>query len=219
MSDRPEGTRREPALPDDDDWFATPDDWFSPESPGGAAPSEPLEEPLWFEDVDEQPPPPGPPGLGQRQVTVVVAVVAIVAVIGIGILAVRWIGGSNNSETPPVTSPVTTAVTTPVTTPTTTATTTQTTTTTSTSTSTTPTTTVSEVPTGQTLRPGMTGSSVLALQQALTQLGYDPGGADGNYGNGTTQAVKEFQAAQSLTQDGIAGPTTLQAINAQLAKG
>ena len=54
---------------------------------------------------------------------------------------------------------------------------------------------------------------MLALQGALTQLGYDPGGADGNYGSGTTQAVKEFQAAQGLTQDGIAGPATLTAIN------
>jgi len=216
VSDRPHGTRREPALPDEDDWFATPDDWFSPQGPT-APPGEP-EEPLWHEEVDEPPPPPGPPGLGQRQATVVIAVVAIVAVIALGILAVRWIGGSDNTETPPVTTP---AVTTgPATTQaTTTQATTTTSTTTTSTTTTTPTTTVSEVPTGQTLRPGMSGSSVLALQQALTQIGYDPGGADGKYGAGTTQAVKEFQAAQGLTQDGVAGPTTLQSINAQLAKG
>lgn len=209
MSDRPDGPRREPALPDEDDWFATPDDWFSTQ--GTDAPVGEADEPLWYEDVEEPPPAPGPPGLGQRQVTVVVAVVAIVAVIALGILAVRWIGGSDSTETPPVTTPATTTA------PTTTATTTRATTTTSTTT--TPTGTVTEVPTGQTLRPGMTGSSVLALQQALTQLGYDPGGADGKYGNGTTQAVKEFQAAKSLTQDGVAGPATLTAINAQLAKG
>jgi Putative peptidoglycan binding domain len=210
VSDRPDGPRREPALPDEDDWFATPDDWFSPQ--GTSTAGEP-DEPLWHEEVDEPPPPPGPPGLGQRQVTVVVAVVAIVAVIALGILGVRWIGGSDSTTTtPPVTTtPITTAP------PTTTAATTQTTTTTPTKTTTTG--TVTEVPTGQTLRPGMTGSSVLTLQAALTQLGYDPGGADGKYGNGTTQAVKEFQAAQGLTQDGVAGPATLAAINAQLAKG
>jgi hypothetical protein len=213
VSDRPDGTRREPALPDEDDWFATPDDWFSPE--GAPTVGEP-DEPLWHEDhLDEPPPPAGPPGLGQRQVTVVVAVVAIVAVIALGILAVRWIGGSNgDTGTPVTTASVTTA-------PATTQATTQTTTTTPAKTTTTPTTTgtVTEVPTGQTLRPGMTGSSVLALQGALTQLGYDAGGADGNYGSGTTQAVKEFQAAQGLTQDGVAGPTTLAAINTQLANG
>jgi murein L,D-transpeptidase YcbB/YkuD len=212
VSDRPEGPRREPVPPDEDDWFATPDDWFSPQ--GTTAPAGEPDEPLWLEDVDEEPPPPGPPGLGQRQVTVVVAVVAIVAVIAVGILAVRWIGGSDDTTTPP-TTPVTT---TPTTTPTTTATTTATTTSTTTA-ETTTTGTVTAVPAGQTLRPGMTGSSVLALQEALTQLGYDPGGADGNYGNGTTQAVKEFQAAQGLTQDGVAGPATLTAVNEQLAKG
>jgi len=215
VSDRPDGTRREPGQPDEDDWFATPgpqgSDWFSPQGP--SAPTGEPEEPLWHEDVDEEPPPPAPPGLGQRQITVVVAVVAIVAVIAFGILAVRWIGGSDEPSTAPTATPTPA----PTTTQTTTQATTQTTTTTSTTT--TPTTTVSEVPTGQTLRPGMTGSSVLALQQALAQLGHDPGGADGNYGNGTTQAVKEFQAAQGISQDGVAGPATLTAINEQLAKG
>jgi hypothetical protein len=212
MSDRPDGPRREPVLPDDDDWFATPDDWFTPQAPGGATtPGEP-EEPLWFEDVEEPPPPPGPPGLGQRQVTVVVAVVALVAVIAAGILAVRWIGGSDKANTTATTTESTppTPTPTPATTPTTTATTPANTTTTG---------AVTEVPAGQTLRPGMTGSSVVALQQALIQLGHDPGGADGNYGSGTTQAVKDFQAAQGLTQDGVAGPATIAAINEQVGKG
>ena len=212
MSDRPDGPRREPVLPDEDDWFATPDDWFAPESPR-TPPGEP-EERLWYEDVDEPPPPPGPPGLGQRQVTVVAAVVAIVAVIAVGILAVRWIGGSDETTTTPTTTTPTTPAATPTPAPATTPTTTST-----TPTQTTTTGTVDAVPTGQTLRPGMTGSSVVALQQALAQLGYDAGGADGNYGSGTTQAVKEFQAAQGLTEDGVAGPATLAAINEQLAKG
>ena len=61
MSDRPDGPRREPAPPDDDDWFATPEDWFSPQSPG-APPGEPSDEPLWYQDVDEPPPPRVRPG-------------------------------------------------------------------------------------------------------------------------------------------------------------
>jgi peptidoglycan hydrolase-like protein with peptidoglycan-binding domain len=65
----------------------------------------------------------------------------------------------------------------------------------------------------------MSGSSVLALQQALVQLGYDPGTADGSYGPATTQAVTAFQAANGLTQDGIAGSATLTAVNDQLARG
>ena len=65
----------------------------------------------------------------------------------------------------------------------------------------------------------MTGSSVLALQQALAQLGYAPGTPDGSFGAGTTQAVVAFQKANNLTQDGLAGTTTLEAINAALARG
>ena len=72
---------------------------------------------------------------------------------------------------------------------------------------------MTSVPTDQSLKPGMSGSSVTALQQALTQLGYNPGTADGSYGPSTTQAVTAFQAAKGLTADGVAGPATLAAIN------
>ena len=65
----------------------------------------------------------------------------------------------------------------------------------------------------------MTGSSVTALQTALTTLGYSPGSADGSYGASTTAAVSAFQTANNLTADGIAGPATLTAINAALASG
>jgi murein L,D-transpeptidase YcbB/YkuD len=75
------------------------------------------------------------------------------------------------------------------------------------------------VPTDATLRPGATGTAVIALQKALTTLGYVPGAADGTYGATTAQAVTAFQAAKSLTADGIAGAKTLAAINTALASG
>ena len=53
----------------------------------------------------------------------------------------------------------------------------------------------------------------------LETLGHEAGTADGTYGPATTAAVVAFQKAQGLTEDGIAGPTTLTAINAELAAG
>ncbi len=61
------------------------------------------------------------------------------------------------------------------------------------------------------IRPGTQGQQVLALQQALTSLGY-PVAADGKYGMITTGAVTAFQRRQSLTADGIAGNQTLSAL-------
>ena len=78
---------------------------------------------------------------------------------------------------------------------------------------------MTSVPTDAVLKAGSTGSSVVALQQALTQLDYKPGAADGKFGPATTQAVTEFQTAKGLTPDGVAGPTTLAAINTALAAG
>ncbi len=60
-----------------------------------------------------------------------------------------------------------------------------------------------------TLRQGDTGNEVKALQQRLYQLGYLSGQADGNFGSGTATAVLNFQKANGLGQDGVAGPTTL----------
>ena len=219
MSDRADGDRREPVVPDEDDWFATPSDWFV--DPGD--PPVMGDEPLWVDEPDEPRAPSGPPGLGHRQATVLIAALGIVALIVVAVLAVRAIGGSGDSnETPAATTP---AVSTPADTTTTPASTTTTTSTTTTDTgpsSTTPsstTPTVTEVPTEATLKQGTSGSSVLALQNALIQLGYDPGPADGSFGSGTTQAVIAFQASAGLKQDGVAGPTTLTAINEALARG
>lgn len=62
----------------------------------------------------------------------------------------------------------------------------------------------------ETLRKGSKGDEVKKLQEALIALGYlDDGGADGDYGNGTVAAVKEFQKDNGLTADGHAGQQTL----------
>lgn len=62
-----------------------------------------------------------------------------------------------------------------------------------------------------TIRPGEQGAHVTAIQHALNSLGY-PLAADGKYGQMTTQAVRAFQLAQRLTDDGLAGHRTLTAL-------
>lgn len=69
------------------------------------------------------------------------------------------------------------------------------------------------VSTSNTLRKGSSGSEVKNLQKKLKELGYFKGTANGKFDNATEKAVKAFQKAKGLTQDGVAGPTTLKAIN------
>lgn len=59
------------------------------------------------------------------------------------------------------------------------------------------------------LRPGDEGEAVGALQENLAATGYYAGAVDGEYGPGTTAAVREFQRDHRLTIDGRAGPNTL----------
>lgn len=61
-----------------------------------------------------------------------------------------------------------------------------------------------------TLRKGDQGAEVVTLQQALRELGFLNGAADGNFGTGTQTAVKNFQKAYGLDEDGIAGKMTLE---------
>ena len=58
------------------------------------------------------------------------------------------------------------------------------------------------------LREGSAGSAVTHLQQYLFELGYFYGRVDGRYGTDTANAVRQFQYHNSLTEDGVAGPTT-----------
>ena len=64
------------------------------------------------------------------------------------------------------------------------------------------------------LRPQSTGPRVRALQDRLRDLGYWLGTPDGTYGNLTVQAVIAFQKVNGLERDGIAGATTLAALDA-----
>ena len=61
-----------------------------------------------------------------------------------------------------------------------------------------------------TLRKGSKGEYVTLLQTKLFQLGYDLGkyGVDGDFGSATEKAVKAFQKAHGLTQDGVVGTRT-----------
>jgi peptidoglycan L-alanyl-D-glutamate endopeptidase CwlK len=56
---------------------------------------------------------------------------------------------------------------------------------------------------------GDDGADVIELQKALLAAGFNPGVIDGDFGNGTFNAVSAFQASKGLLADGIAGPRTL----------
>lgn len=60
-----------------------------------------------------------------------------------------------------------------------------------------------------TLKYGSQGEDVKTLQTNLTNAGYDVGGVDGIYGTKTANAVKQYQQANGLAVDGIAGSNTL----------
>lgn len=63
------------------------------------------------------------------------------------------------------------------------------------------------------LRKGYTGDDVRALQQRLSDLGYDvPGGIDGDFGSGTEQAVMNFQNDWAKPIDGFVGKATREAL-------
>ncbi len=66
-----------------------------------------------------------------------------------------------------------------------------------------------------TLYNGSRGEEVRELQQALIDLGYLRGTADGIFGNNTENAVRKFQKANKLSVDGLAGKKTRQLILSQ----
>jgi Putative peptidoglycan binding domain/L,D-transpeptidase catalytic domain len=67
--------------------------------------------------------------------------------------------------------------------------------------------------TARTLKEGMSGSDVLALQHRLWGLHYWPAPKiDGRFTHDTTEAVWAFQAINGLTVDGVVGPATAKAL-------
>jgi N-acetylmuramoyl-L-alanine amidase len=56
------------------------------------------------------------------------------------------------------------------------------------------------------------GDDVTALQERLTELGFDTGRVDGVFGVLTEAALKAFQKEYGLVADGVCGPSTLRAL-------
>jgi peptidoglycan hydrolase-like protein with peptidoglycan-binding domain len=67
-------------------------------------------------------------------------------------------------------------------------------------------------PPTRTLKEGMKGADVKALQQRLAALKYYPGPIDGSFGNDTLEAVWAFQEVNRLSVDGTVGPATGRAL-------
>ena len=69
------------------------------------------------------------------------------------------------------------------------------------------------------LKQGSSGPDVEQLQLRLKAAGYNPGDIDADYGPSTAAAVLAFQADRpDLDDDGVAGPMTLGALDAAIAK-
>jgi hypothetical protein len=62
------------------------------------------------------------------------------------------------------------------------------------------------------LKNGSSNASVRTLQMLLNGNGYSSGTVDGDFGPNTEKAVKAFQKAKNLIQDGIVGQNTWTAI-------
>lgn len=69
-----------------------------------------------------------------------------------------------------------------------------------------------------TCSPGDSGSAVRKVQERLKKLGYYTGKVDGDYGNGTKTAVKNFQKRNGLTANGTVNKKTLAKLNSSGAK-
>lgn len=199
------GRDRDSVLPPEDDWFAEVSE------PASVAPPPPR-----ADRRDEPEPPPRGPARPQGRLLALAGVAAAVLLIAGGVILARALGDSDEPDGATPTLP-TTAVTPPAPTPPP-ATTVETATPPPAPTTTVPGGTAAELPPDGTYRRGDQGDSVLAIQQALAALGFDPGDADGVFGAQTEEAVIAFQGSVDLTADGIVGPATLQALTQALAE-
>ena len=57
--------------------------------------------------------------------------------------------------------------------------------------------------------PALSRDSIIRLQEALQQRGYEPGKPDGIMGPATRSAIRQFQAANNLVADGYPGESVL----------
>ena len=69
-----------------------------------------------------------------------------------------------------------------------------------------------------TCAPGDSGSAVKTVQKYLKKLGYYTGSLDGDYGNGTKTAVKNFQKRNGLSVTGKVNSKTLSLLKSSKAK-
>ena len=69
------------------------------------------------------------------------------------------------------------------------------------------------MPVATLLMLGSIGADVKEIQSRLSAQGFDPGPIDGIFGPRTDTAVRRFQAARGLVEDGIVGPQTLIALD------
>ena len=67
------------------------------------------------------------------------------------------------------------------------------------------------------LKYGVQSDAVRTLQQNLKTLGYYDGSVTGNFGRLTKEAVYNFQKANGLSADGVAGAKTLSSISGKLS--
>jgi len=190
--------------PDPDNWFDEPDvsDAWEARSERlarsrGTSRTPEGEEDDWL--VPAEPEPRRPRAAPDRRMVALVGAALLGVALLFGLLAAAGVfsGGSRPATLPAATTQ--TVPTQPVTTQ--------------------PTTTTAPTPPAVptvTLKPGDKGPAVRLLQRALVRLGYSPGTIDGAYGPSTESAVKQFQGAQGLAADGIAGAKTLAAMKSAL---
>lgn len=161
------------------------DDWFADVEPQGVLESDPPSaEDDWLVPLE---PTRGSVELPWRRIAVVAVALIVILVAG---LAAAGVFNSSSKPRALDTNPPT------VTTPTTTAATSK---------------SAAALPTA-TSKPGDSGAQVRALQRALKSLGYSVGTVDGQYGPATKTAVAAFQHTAGLTEDGVFGPKTLDAL-------
>lgn len=73
-------------------------------------------------------------------------------------------------------------------------------------------------PTMLVLKVGVEGDQVMRLQERLKKLGYYSGEVDGQFGQGTAEAVKLFQSQHGIAADGLAGEETRNLLYSEAAQ-